>query len=100
VECAGVQSDNVAGARAVVGELLAAGHRGICVLSFPPRHTSTIEDRLEGYAQELAVAGIPLHRSLHYVEDGLRELPLPGQIPETAIERFAAFLRRKSEVTA
>lgn len=100
VECAGVQSDNVAGARAIVGELLAAGHRNICALLYPPSHTSTIEDRLEGYAQELAAAGIPLHRSLLYVEDGLIQLPAAWLIPDAIIERLAAFLRRKSEVTA
>jgi DNA-binding LacI/PurR family transcriptional regulator len=90
----------VAGARAVIGELLAAGHRNICVLLYPPGHTSTIEDRLEGYAQELAAAGIPLHRSLLYVEDGLLQLPASWLLPDTLIDRLAAFLRRKSEVTA
>src|SRR5690348_2320341 len=46
VECASVQSDNVGGARTAVAELIAAGHRHICAVVLPPRHTSTIEDRL------------------------------------------------------
>lgn len=100
VECTTVQSDNVAGVRDLVGELVAAGHRHICAVMFPPQHTSTIEDRLEGYAQALAGANIPLHRSLLYVEDRLRDAPTAWQIPEDVIERFEAYLRRKPEITA
>lgn len=100
VECASVQSDNVAGARLVVEELVRAGHRHTCALVLPPRHTSTIEDRLEGYTQELAGANIPLDRSLLYVEERLRDKSSAVQPAEEIVDRFAAYLQRKPEISA
>lgn len=99
--CACIQSDNVAGAREAVAALIEAGHRHICIVTFPPKDTSTIEDRLDGYAQALATAGLPLDHSLIYVE---RQLPAEacdrGEIDEDAVERLATYLRRKPHVTA
>ena len=100
VACAVVQSDNVAGARDLVAELVAAGHRNICIAMHPPRHTSTIEDRLEGYSQALASGNIPLHRSLLYVEDRFDCADVGWHIPDEAIQRFEAYLRRKPEISA
>ena len=100
VECATVQSDNVAGAREVVADLVRAGHRQICALLFPPKDTSTIEDRLEGYTQALAAAGLPGDRSLLYVEQHIYPSQSIWLLPERVIERFAAYLRRKPEISA
>lgn len=100
LECAGVQSDNMAGARDATAELMAAGHRHICILVFPPKGTSTIEDRIEGYTQALAAAGLPLDRSLLYVEERLPAVMPIWQIPDEIVDRFAAYLHRKTEITA
>lgn len=53
-----VDVDNVAGARGAVEHLLALGHRRIaCITNAPLVYTAAIE-RLEGYRQALAAAGI------------------------------------------
>lgn len=55
---ASVDVDNVAGARVAVEHLLALGHRRIaCITNAPLVYTAAIE-RLEGYRQALAAAGI------------------------------------------
>ena len=100
LDCATVQSDNVAGARELTAELIRAGHRRICTVVFSPKDTSTIEDRVEGYSQALAAAGIPFDRSLLYIEDRLREVSPIWQIPGDIVERFATYLRRKPDVSA
>jgi len=100
VECASVQSDNVGGARAAVAELIAAGHYHICAVALPPRHTSTIEDRLEGYTQALAAAHVPLDRSLVYVEERLRDAPGAWQPRDDIVDGFAAYLQERPETSA
>lgn len=100
VECACVQSDNVGGARELVAALVNAGHRHICALMFPPKATSTIEDRLEGYTQALAAAGMPHDRSLLYTEERIYDAPCVWLLPDRVVERFAAYLRRRPEITA
>ncbi|MGH2412027.1 MAG: GntR family transcriptional regulator, partial [Chloroflexota bacterium] len=100
VPCASVQCDNIAAARSVVEELVNAGHRQVCALAYPSKGTSAIEDRLEGYSQALAAAGISLDRSLIYTEERLRDLPEPWEMPDEIVERFAAYLRVHPRVTA
>ncbi|MGH9246458.1 MAG: LacI family DNA-binding transcriptional regulator [Acidimicrobiales bacterium] len=59
---AGVDSvlpDNVGGARLMGNHLVGLGHRTISVVAGPP-HLTTIEDRLTGFRQALAGAGIEL----------------------------------------
>ncbi|MBF6065905.1 LacI family DNA-binding transcriptional regulator [Nocardia terpenica] len=55
--CAHVLCDSVAGARAAVAHLVEHGHREIACLSGP--HVSTAEDRVLGYRNALAEAGLP-----------------------------------------
>jgi DNA-binding LacI/PurR family transcriptional regulator len=101
VHCAVVSSDNVGGARLVVHELLDAGHRQICVLSWPPRNTSTIEDRLRGYVQTLTDAGVPVDFSLHFTPSGCPNPASVGWEPAPEVlDRFVAFLRTHPDVTA
>jgi LacI family transcriptional regulator len=53
-----VEYDNEAGAYAVVGHLLSAGHRDILYLGTMPGHT-TVEPRIAGYRRALADHGLP-----------------------------------------
>jgi len=99
--CACVQSDNVAGVREAVTALIEAGHRDICILTFPPRDTSTIEDRLDGYAQALAMAGLPLDHALIYSEPQLPDdVGSRGEIADDIVDRLAAYMRRAPHLTA
>jgi LacI family transcriptional regulator len=59
-DCDLVVSDSVSGARRLTEHLIAVGHRGIAHLT-DADDTSTGRDRLEGYREALAAAGIP-HR--------------------------------------
>jgi LacI family transcriptional regulator len=54
-----VQGDSVAGARQLVEHLISLGHRRIgCIIE--PSGTSTARDRLAGYREAHAAAGIPI----------------------------------------
>lgn len=100
LECASVQSDHISAARALVTELLQAGHQRICAMLFPPKDTSTIEDCLEGYTQALDAAHLPLDRTLLYIEEQFEENADEGFVPAACIDRFAAYLRARPDVTA
>ncbi|MDQ0694471.1 LacI family transcriptional regulator [Streptomyces sp. ARC12] len=56
-----VQPENRAGAAALAASLVALGHRDFAVLSGPPELT-TVADRLAGFREGLARAGITLER--------------------------------------
>lgn len=99
--CACVQSDNTAGAREAMLELVRAGHRHICTIIFPPTATSTIEDRLEGCAQAVATTGVAFDRSLVYVAERFSiDFIETGAMPNEEVERLAAYLRRTPRVSA
>lgn len=100
VPCASVQSNNIGGARALVGELTRAGHRAICALIFPDKGTSTVEDRLSGYTQALADAALPADLSLHYIQEPFQEFPLPNAEMDRAVDRLTAYLRQRADITA
>ena len=100
VRCAVVSSDNVAGSRMVVQELLDAGHRHICVVTFSPRTASTTEDRLRGYVEALTDAGVPVDYSLHYVVDNSRVTESGWEPRQEVVAGFASFLLAHAEVTA
>jgi LacI family transcriptional regulator len=63
VEADTILIDNVGGARRAVEHLLAHGHRRIGVVGDAPSF-STVQERLAGYRQALATAGIPFEESL------------------------------------
>ncbi|MGH2391268.1 MAG: substrate-binding domain-containing protein [Chloroflexota bacterium] len=100
VKCAGVSSDNVGSSSAVVQELLGAGHRHICVLTYPPSDTSTIEDRMRGYVQALTAAGVPVDYSLHYVAADITLGRTDWKLPAELVDHFAGFLKTHAHVTA
>lgn len=100
IQCASVQSDNVAGARALVAELIAAGHRHICAMVYPPQDTSTIEDRVEGYMQAQRDAGILPDRSLVYTEQQFSVSADDGSVPAAQVARFATYLADHPAITA
>jgi GntR family transcriptional regulator, arabinose operon transcriptional repressor len=100
VRCAVVSSDNVAGARLLVRELLDAGHRHICVVTFPPSGTSTIEDRMRGYVQALTAAKVPVDYSLHYIDSDMPSIRVDWEPEPAAVQHFMAFLETHPDVTA
>lgn len=100
IQCASVQSDNVAGARDLVSGLVAAGHTHICAMVYPPQDTSTIEDRVAGYLQALADAGIPQSRSLVYTEEQFDVWADGDGTPEAHVARFATYLLEHPAITA
>lgn len=100
LDCACVQSDNIVGTRALINELIRTGHQRICALTFPPSHTSTIEDRLEGYYQALAQAQLPVERVLHYVEKRPIQQISSWEVSEQSAQRFASYLERSEGITA
>jgi LacI family transcriptional regulator len=64
-----VEFDNAAGARAVTGHLLSAGHRKIVFLGGLPGNTA-LDARVAGYRAALAEHGLP-PRAAHVVDCGL-----------------------------
>jgi LacI family transcriptional regulator len=56
--CPAVLIDNTAGARAIVGHLIALGHREIAFVSGDIDHPS-LRERLEGYREAMADHGVP-----------------------------------------
>lgn len=67
IELDSVTVDNIAGARECVAHLIGGGNRRIAILTGPP-HVEVARERLEGYRQALAAAGLPYHDAL--VRDG------------------------------
>src|SRR5689334_1928095 len=63
VDCDLVMSDSSSGARRMVEHLIAVGHRRIAHIT-DAEDTSTGRDRLRGYCEALAAAGIPLRDEL------------------------------------
>jgi len=58
-----VSGDSLAGARSLVQHLIALGHRRIAMLA-GPANTTTASDRVAGYRQALAEAGVDMDRRL------------------------------------
>jgi LacI family transcriptional regulator len=58
-----VELDNAAGAFAAVRHLLAGGRRRIAIVLGPPERTDS-QDRMDGYRQALAEAGLPVEPDL------------------------------------
>ena len=62
LDCDLVVSDSAAGARRLVEHLIAVGHRDIAHVT-DADDTSTGRERLRGYQEALAAAGMPIARS-------------------------------------
>ena len=63
LDCDLVQGDNVAGARRLVRHLVSIGHRRVAAI-IEPDNVSTARERLQGYREALAAAGIALDPEL------------------------------------
>ncbi|GCE17128.1 GntR family transcriptional regulator [Dictyobacter kobayashii] len=100
VDCGAVYSDNVNGARDVIRELINAGHRNICAVSYNTQGTTSIEDRLEGYTLALTDAGIAIDRSHIYIEEQYHLLYQNEPVSQSLVEQFAEYLRNKPEITS
>jgi LacI family transcriptional regulator, galactose operon repressor len=59
VHVASVEFDNRGGARAAVDHLVSQGHRQIGFIGYAPVHFTGVSERLHGYHDALAAAGIP-----------------------------------------
>lgn len=81
-----VCSDHFGGAYEATNHLIQAGHTRIAFLTAPPKGTSSMEDRLEGYRRALADHGIPSDPRLVFTNTD------PLQIEK--------FLRESTDVTA
>lgn len=89
-----VRGDSVDGAGQLTTLLLTLGHRRIAILS-GPRNTSTAVERVAGYTQALAKAGVPLDESLiHYgqftIESGYQMTRQVLNLPHPPSAIFAA----------
>jgi LacI family transcriptional regulator len=63
-----VQGDSLGGSRLLVEHLISLGHRRIAHITESPR-VSTARDRLRGYTEALAAAGIPFDPALVFEAD-------------------------------
>jgi DNA-binding LacI/PurR family transcriptional regulator len=97
IPVAAVHTDNVAAARALTSRLLDQGHEHIAIVSPPPVHTSSIEERLDGFRSAFHDRGEP-----HELTD-LRST-LPGSTTTESVHAdmdvIRSFRERAPEVTA
>ena len=84
----------------LVNELLEAGHRHICLMTFPHSFTSTIEDRITGYVQALTAAAVPVNYALHFVTGETIDNRRDWDPPQAEVARLIEFLRARPHVTA
>ncbi|GAE05973.1 transcriptional regulator, GntR family [Paenibacillus sp. JCM 10914] len=84
VAAASISTDNVGAAVRAVEHLFDLGHRHICLLSPPPRDTTAVEERIEGFVQAHAARGIAFDRDI-WISDVTATLP--NAFHESNIER-------------
>jgi DNA-binding LacI/PurR family transcriptional regulator len=90
-----VISDNLGGAYAAVRHLLDQGHRRIAFVSTDNLATSSVAERLQGYRQALADAGIEPDRALAFTALRVAKAwPAPDVASEKDARRVARFLER------
>lgn len=95
-----VHTDNVAAAYALTTYLLDHGHEQLAFVSPPTENTSSIEERIEGYASALRERGLSTS-ALRRFTDVRSTLPGGGGESAEAIDRAALrdFVERAPEVT-
>jgi len=95
-----VRTDNVAGALCGVRYLLEHGHRHIGLASPPPMESTTIEDRINGFVQAHAEAGVAFDQE-HWLQV---TSTLPGSFYddniESDVESIKAHFEKHPELTA
>jgi len=85
-----VSTDCVLASEMAVKRLLAQGHKNIAFFSGPVIHTSTVEDRLQGYIAAFAGSKIPLNDK--YIFNNLASL--------SSVEIIKEYLSENPEITA
>ncbi|WP_172256794.1 GntR family transcriptional regulator [Saccharibacillus deserti] len=101
VAAASISTDNTEAAAQAVRHLFGLGHRHIALLSPPPRDTTAIEERIEGFVRAHADDGIAVDRAL-WINDITATLPdafYESNI-EQEIRRIAEHLERNPGITA
>uniref|UniRef100_UPI0034A02710 GntR family transcriptional regulator n=1 Tax=Saccharibacillus sp. CPCC 101409 TaxID=3058041 RepID=UPI0034A02710 len=101
VAAASISTDNTHAAVRAAGHLFDLGHRHISLLSPPPRDTTAIEERIEGFVSAHADRGIAADREL-WISDVTATLPdaFSENNIEREIARIMEHLRRHPEITA
>jgi DNA-binding LacI/PurR family transcriptional regulator len=87
-----VYTDNAAAARELTGYVLDHGHDHVAFVSSHPEHTSSIEDRLDGYRTAFSERGLGLERQ-HLLTGLTGVIPSAGggtPADHAAIEEFVA----------
>lgn len=68
-------TDNLAATRTAMRSLIERGHRDIGFISFYKPSFSSVTDRLDGYRQTLAEAGLPNEDLLRWLPEGIYQSP-------------------------
>jgi GntR family transcriptional regulator, arabinose operon transcriptional repressor len=102
-----VFTDNLAAARELTGYVLDRGHRHVAFVSSPPKNTSSIEDRLSGFATAFSQRGLGLdgQHVLTTLTIGMRMAGGDGQRYaragiESDREAVREFIARNESITA
>ncbi|MBP3967238.1 GntR family transcriptional regulator [Paenibacillus lignilyticus] len=101
ISAGSISTDNVKAAIKGTNYLFELGHKSIAFLTPPPRDTTAIEDRIEGFIQAHAEKGIMVDREL-WIDDIMSALP-QGNAEENRIrdiEKIIAHLRQYPQITA
>ncbi|MDR2701448.1 MAG: GntR family transcriptional regulator [Spirochaetaceae bacterium] len=97
-----VSSDNIKAGEEGIEYLLSLGHKNIAFFSIPVKHTSTVEDRRQGFIQGLAKYGIN-HNPSYFCQDLSNVWNLPFYSPEKTaedVEIVAKHLKKFPEISA
>ncbi|RAR43080.1 substrate-binding domain-containing protein [Paenibacillus sp. MDMC362] len=101
VAAASISTDNLGAAVQVVEHLFDLGHRYISLLSPPPRDTTAVEERIEGFVQAHAARGIAFDKEI-WISDVTATLPnafYESNI-EREIQRIVRHLQEHPAITA
>jgi DNA-binding LacI/PurR family transcriptional regulator len=101
VAACAVHTDNRSATRELTAFLLGQGYDDVAFLSPPPTHTSSIEDRLEGYRFAIAERGLGPERQ-HLLTNLYSTLPGSFTRPEIQAdeESISKFVEQRSHVRA
>lgn len=101
ISASSISTNNAAAAKHMIHYLFELGHVHIALLTTPPRDTTAIEERIEGFIQAHAESGIAVDRSL-WMENIKSTLP-KAFVPENKEkdkENIKKHLREHPQITA
>lgn len=101
VAAASISTDNLGAAVQAVEHLFDLGHRHISLLSPPPRDTTAVEERIEGFVQAHAARGIAFDKEI-WISDVTATLPnaFHESNIEREIQRIVQHLQDHPSITA